>query len=74
MYIIALVLGRSVILSSESHNSVTFCPIFTSLVPKSMLRTSLTNDIKFIDGSVLKTKIFISNLCNFFGIPGTCNR
>ena len=48
-YFIALVSVRSVILSSESHNSVNFCPILTNKVSKSKLRTCLTNDTNFTD-------------------------
>ena len=49
---------------------------------QNLLRACLTNDTNFTDWSVLRTKIFYSNLCTFSGIPSTvlkwysfdCNR
>ena len=48
-HFIALVSAPTVILASESRNSVNFCPILTNKVSESKLKTCLTNETNFSD-------------------------
>ena len=72
-YFIALVSAPSVILSSESHNSVNFCLIVTNWVSKPKLRTCLKMTPTLLIDLFSEQRFFISNLRTVVGTPDRVN-